>query len=64
MWQNFSFAIHLTNMPQKMFKKVEPFTMEHQLLPTHCVFVCADGASGMTRIKSLYEFMKKENKNI
>ena len=34
-----------------MFNKVYSFTKEHQLLQTHSVSVCADGALGTIRIK-------------
>jgi len=36
-----------------MFEKVDSFTEEHQLSRTHCVSVCDNGVSGMTRMKSL-----------
>jgi len=42
-------AKHTTG--KEMFKTVDSFTIEYQLLRTHCVSVCADGPSGMIRIK-------------
>jgi len=46
-----------------MFKKVDSFTTEYQLSRIHSVSVCVDGvSSAMIRIKSIYEFMKNENK--
>jgi len=36
---------------KEMSKKVDSVTKEHQLSRTHCMSVCADGASGMVRIK-------------
>jgi len=50
-WNDFSFAVHLSNIPQekKCLRKQDSFTKKHQLSRTHCVFVCADGASAMIR---------------
>jgi len=42
-------AKHTTS--KGMFKKIDSFTKKHQLSWTHCVSVCADGASAMVRIK-------------
>ena len=42
-------AKHTTR--KEMLKKVDSFTKEHQLSRTHCVSLCSDSASGMTRIK-------------
>jgi len=38
---------------KEMFEKVDSFTEEHQLSRTHCVSVCDNGVSGMTRMKGL-----------
>ena len=62
--EQFLFCCPLAKHTTKMFKKVDSFTKGHRLSRTHCVSVCADGASGMIRIKRFYDFMKKENKNI
>jgi len=62
--EQFLFCYPLAKHTTKMFQ-VYFFTKEHQLSRTHCVSVCADGASGMIRIKKAkYEFMKNENRNI
>jgi len=42
-----------------MFKKVDSFTKQHQLSRTHCVSVCAGGASGMIRMKMTLLFYEK-----
>jgi len=34
-------------------KKVDSFIKDHQLSRTHCVSVCADGASAMTRARKV-----------
>ena len=62
--EQFLFCCPLAKHTTKMFKKVDSFTKGHQLSRAHSVSVCADGASGMIRIKRFYDFMKKENKNI
>jgi len=45
-------AKHTTR--KEMFKKVESFTKKHQLSRTHCMSVCADGASAMIKTKKTY----------
>jgi len=42
-----------------MFRKVDPFTKYRQLSRTHCVSVCADGASAIIRIKKTLLFYEK-----
>ena len=44
---------------KEMFKKVDSFTKEHQLSRTNCVSACADGASGMIRIKKFFLIYEK-----
>jgi len=59
-WNNFSCCPLAKHTARKeMVKKVDSFTEEHQLSQTHCV--CADGASGMIRIKNALWIYEKGN---
>ena len=50
---------------EEIYKKVDSFFEEHQLLWTDCVSACADGAPAMMGIKKGFmSFAKKQNNDI
>ena len=50
---------------EEIYKKVDSFFEEHQLLWTNCVSACTDGAPAMMGIKKGFmSFAKKQNNDI
>jgi len=62
--EQFFFCCPLAKHTRKeMFRKLDSFNKKHQLLQTHCMSVCAHGASVMIRTKRvllIYEKRKRK----
>ena len=65
--EQFLFCCQLSKntLGEEIFKTVDWFFQEHQLLWADCVSACADGAPSMMQIrKGFMSFVKKENNDI